>query len=184
MAAKVTSLALRVIIAAVFIVAGAMKIYDFKRGGSATSLFYQDIANYQLGPDDVAQFTASWAPWLGAAYVKVMSGVEWSDVVIVIAIYLPWLEVIAGLALLGPWLRLGALTLCGAMTLVFLGALSSAWARGLDISCGCFGRETNATDFPSVIGRDLALLAAIGVAFWLEARRERLKAAAGEAAAA
>lgn len=144
MAAKITSLILRLLIAAVFIAAGVMKIYDFKHGGSATSLFFQDVLNYHL---------TSW------------------DVTMVIAVYLPWLEVIVGLALLTPWLRLGALGLSAGMTFMFLAALSSAWYRGLDISCGCFGREDNATDFPVVITRDVLLLAAIGIAWWLETRR-------------
>jgi uncharacterized membrane protein YphA (DoxX/SURF4 family) len=142
MGAKIISFILRLLIAAVFIVAGAMKIYDFKHGGSATSLFFQDVLNYHL---------TSW------------------DVTMVIAVYLPWLEVITAVALLTP-LRLGALALTAAMTVVFLAALSSAWYRGLDISCGCFGREDNATDFPVAITRDAALLAAIAIAWWLETR--------------
>jgi uncharacterized membrane protein YphA (DoxX/SURF4 family) len=145
MAAKVISFILRLLIAGVFIAAGVMKIYDFKHGGSATSLFFQDVLNYHL---------TSW------------------DVTMVIAVYLPWLEVIVGLALLTP-LRLGALVLTAGMTVMFLGALSSAWHRGLDISCGCFGHESNATDFPVIITRDAALLAAIGIAWWMEARPSR-----------
>src|SRR4051794_756598 len=141
MAAKIIALLLRLLIAAVFIAAGALKIYDFKHGGSATSLFFQDVLNYHL---------TSW------------------DVTMVIAVYLPWLEVIAGLALIGPWLRLGALALCAGLTVMFLAALSSAWYRGLDISCGCFGHEVNATDFPVIITRDSALLIAICIAWWLE----------------
>lgn len=143
MATKIIALVLRLLIAAVFLTAGALKIYDFKHGGSATSLFFQDVLNYHL---------TSW------------------DVTMVIAVYLPWLEVIAAVALLTP-LRLGALALTAAMSVMFLAALSSAWYRGLDISCGCFGHENNATDFPVIITRDAALLAAIAIAWWLEAKR-------------
>jgi uncharacterized membrane protein YphA (DoxX/SURF4 family) len=144
MAAKIIALILRLLIAGVFLTAGVLKIYDFKHGGSATSLFFQDVLNYHL---------TSW------------------DVTMVIAVYLPWLEVIVALALLGPWLRLGALALSAGMTVIFLGALGSAWQRGLDISCGCFGHEANATDFPVMITRDAALLAAICIAWWLEIKR-------------
>ena len=53
------------------------------------------------------------------------------------AIILPWLELFCGLTLLaGFWLRAAVwwvLILC----LVFVFATGQAWARGLDISCGC-----------------------------------------------
>ena len=55
-------------------------------------------------------------------------------------------------------------------TLVFLAALLSAWAHGLDISCGCFGKENNATNFPKHIAEDGALLAGLALAWWLECR--------------
>jgi hypothetical protein len=49
------------------------------------------------------------------------------------------LELSAALGLLIPRLRLGGVTLCIALLLVFCGALATALARNLDISCGCFG---------------------------------------------
>ena len=90
-----------------------------------------------------------------------------------IAVYLPWLEVLAGLALILRRLPLGALLAITGMTLVFMAALTSAWARGLDISCGCFGKEEAkiATNFPQLMLRDAALLAAAVVLFMAEARR-------------
>lgn len=56
-----------------------------------------------------------------------------------LAIFLPWLELFTALALLffAP-LRRGALWLLGAMTTVFIVAIGSAVARGIDIDCGCF----------------------------------------------
>ena len=56
-----------------------------------------------------------------------------------LAIFLPWLELFSAFALLAaPALRRGALWLIAAMTVVFIGAIASAMARGLDIDCGCF----------------------------------------------
>ena len=52
---------------------------------------------------------------------------------------LPWFEVGLGMLLiLGVATRISGLL--GALLMVlFIGAISSAWARGLTIDCGCFG---------------------------------------------
>lgn len=79
-----------------------------------------------------------------------------------VAVYLPWLEVLAGLALIVRRLPLGAALALTTMSAVFLLALTSAWARGLDISCGCFSKEEHKiqTHFPQLFLRDAALLGA------------------------
>jgi uncharacterized membrane protein YphA (DoxX/SURF4 family) len=57
------------------------------------------------------------------------------------AMVLPWLELICGLLLLaGLWTRAAAgwaLILFG----VFIVATGQAWARGLEIACGCFNLQ-------------------------------------------
>ena len=54
-------------------------------------------------------------------------------------IALPWLEVGLGILLiLGIAVRLSAI-LGGALMVLFIAAISQAWARGLSIDCGCFG---------------------------------------------
>jgi hypothetical protein len=56
-----------------------------------------------------------------------------------VAILLPWVEAVAGLFVLaGIWLREAALVITS-MTVLFLGVITSALARGLNIECGCFG---------------------------------------------
>ncbi|HXB03061.1 MAG TPA: MauE/DoxX family redox-associated membrane protein [Opitutaceae bacterium] len=61
-----------------------------------------------------------------------------------LALYLPWLEIICGLAVfVGAWRR-SALLLLLALTIVFIAAITSAWMRGLDIRCGCFGAASTA----------------------------------------
>ncbi len=55
-----------------------------------------------------------------------------------VAITLPWIEVLAGLALLSNDWEAGGIVTVGGMMLVFIIALGSAVARGLDIDCGCF----------------------------------------------
>lgn len=56
---------------------------------------------------------------------------------------LPWLELVTALALLvgRRWLA-AAWLLALALASVFLLAIASAWWRGLDIACGCFGGDT------------------------------------------
>jgi len=64
----------------------------------------------------------------------------------VLATVLPLLEITAGIGLWIPRLRLGASTLSVLLYLLFIGALGSAIARDLDVTCGCFGTsDLNAT---------------------------------------
>lgn len=78
-------------------------------------LFARDIANYRLLP---------------------LLAVN------IVAISLPWVELLVGLALIADVRRRGAALLIGAMLIVFIVAITAALARGLDISCGCFGTAT------------------------------------------
>lgn len=88
----------------------------------------------------------------------------WSENLI--ALTLPWIELCAGLALcLGIRARAAAV-LGFVMMLVFTLAVGSAWARGLDFECGCFGKASashiGATKFFENIGLTaLALMAAL-----------------------
>jgi len=61
------------------------------------------------------------------------------------ALILPWLELIAGLALIvGFWYR-GAVLWVNVLLVVFIFALASTIARGIDIDCGCFKTSSSAT---------------------------------------
>ncbi len=67
----------------------------------------------------------------------------WSEHLL--AMTLPWIELVAGLALVtGVRPRAGAIVVL-ALTLTFTIAVGSAWARGLDFECGCFGSSGAAT---------------------------------------
>jgi putative oxidoreductase len=80
------------------------------------------------------------------------------------AIMLPPIELVAGLLLLaGAWVRASALVVA-ALTGVFLVAIISALARGLNIECGCFGTVGGRKVGLTALVMDVALLA---VAVWL-----------------
>ncbi len=54
------------------------------------------------------------------------------------AIVMPWLELVTGILIIAGIFMRGSAFWIGLMLLVFIIALSSALARGLDIDCGCF----------------------------------------------
>jgi hypothetical protein len=98
------------------------------------------------------------------------------DLILITAIYLPWVEIAAGLSLVTRRWHVGGLVALLALDVIFIAVLSSAWWRGLDITCGCFGREENLTNFPLLILRDLALFGALFVlliAEWRDFRSRR-----------
>jgi uncharacterized membrane protein YphA (DoxX/SURF4 family) len=83
---------------------------------------------------------------------------------------LPLLEIVLGLLLiLGLGTRVAAV-LAGLFMIVFITAVSSAWARGLSIDCGCFGgggavgSAGKTWRYLSEILRDLLFL---GLASWI-----------------
>ncbi len=74
-----------------------------------------------------------------------------------LAVFLPMLEMVAGVALiLGCQLR-GAALLTLLMNLMFIVAISTALARGLDISCGCFHTDGGHAVGVSLLVRDVLL---------------------------
>lgn len=56
-------------------------------------------------------------------------------------VFLPWLELVGGIAVILRWQERGALLLLLSLCGIFGFALASAWWRGLDINCGCFGHH-------------------------------------------
>lgn len=99
------------------------------------SAFLADIENYRLLPYGVAVATA---------------------------LYLPFVEITAGIGMLVAPLRREAVLLLGSMLIVFIVAIASAWARGLDITCGCFGgSQDEPASYTWLIFRDLLILGAV-----------------------
>ena len=88
--------------------------------------------------------------------------------VALMAAVLPWLELLCGLALLLNRWTPGASLLIVLMNAVFIVAIASAMARGLDISCGCF--STSGAGSRAGLARLLEDLLFLAAACWLYLR--------------
>jgi uncharacterized membrane protein YphA (DoxX/SURF4 family) len=93
------------------------------------------------------------------------------DVAKVVGAVQPFLEIALGLLLLiGLAVRLTA-GLSAVLLLVFIGGIASAWARGLQIDCGCFssGGELAGGQNPQYaweIARDVGFLILAAILLW------------------
>ncbi|TFV66929.1 UNVERIFIED_ORG: DoxX family membrane protein [Bacillus sp. AZ43] len=131
----------RLLLGAVLVVAGAIKIPD-------PAAAVRAVRAYQLLPE----------PIVGP-----------------VAFGLPVVEVAVGLALLaGVFVRAAALA-SAALLIVFMVGVASAWARGLQIDCGCFGGGGQVAAADTAYGtellRDLGLLiVALLLARWPRSR--------------
>ena len=119
----------RVVVGAVWVVAGALKL-----GDPAESV--RAVRAYDLLPESLV-------PLVGHA--------------------LPVLEIVVGVVLLLGLLTRWSAALSSLMLVAFIVGISSAWARGLSIDCGCFGGgggpvKAAATQYPWDLARDTGLL--------------------------
>jgi putative oxidoreductase len=128
-----------VLVGAIFVFAGLTKLIEFRPLGVLDPMvFARDIDNYKI------------LPW---------------SMSVPLSFYLPWLEIISGLALIFRRLYSGALALILALMLVFIGGSIAAKARGIDITCGCFGHVSDQLSFSWHLALDFAILAAV-IALW------------------
>lgn len=107
--------------------------------------FFVDIRNYDLFSDSFSFITAY---------------------------FLPPLEIVAGIFLIFKKTQKGGAIIIALLLFVFIFAITSAWIRGLDISCGCFGGEGK-SHYASVIVRDFLMLC--GLTFVIFYDRKNLK---------
>ena len=121
------------------IVVGGLFIYAGALKALESTAFLKSIENYQILPHGVA---------------------------VVTSFFLPFLEIFCGTGLVFKRLHAGALALLGGMMLVFIMALLSAWVRGLDIDCGCFGSGDGTAHYGQALVRDVAILVAICFLAW------------------
>lgn len=98
--------------------------------------------------------------------------VPWA-VAVGIAFYLPWLEILCGLALVLQRLFQASLLVSGALMIAFIGVSISAKARGIDVSCGCFGTASSNLSFTWHLVLDFVLLGILAMLWFWRARRTR-----------
>ncbi|WP_110182409.1 DoxX family protein [Nocardioides solisilvae] len=89
-------------------------------------------------------------------------------VVPTLGVLLPAVEVVVGACLVLGVLTRASGVLSALLFVVFVAGIAQAWARGLEIDCGCFGgggeKEGASSEYPLEIARDVALL---GASLWL-----------------
>lgn len=93
------------------------------------------------------------------------------------AIIIPYLEFFAGLFLIFGKFKIGSSFLIGLMLIFFLVGLIQAYARGLDINCGCFSLDnpSASSDILLRIFEDILMLIAI-ILIFLYSYKEKLLA--------
>jgi len=75
------------------------------------------------------------------------------------AAVLPFVELVCGLLLISGYRVRSSALIIAALNLVFMAALASAIARGLDIDCGCFKQGGDKTSPWIALARDTVFLA-------------------------
>lgn len=103
--------------------------------------------------DPVSAYTAL------LAYQLPLPGILWK----LVAVSLPWLELLCALMLLANFYRRLAMLVTSVLFSVFLVMVGQAFARGLDISCGCFNLAVLGIDEASAAAR---FIESVGFAFF------------------
>lgn len=116
-----------------YLLFGGVFVYTGALKAADPMAFLEDVRSFDLLSDP-------WAAWLALA--------------------LPWLEIFSGIAVASGVLRAGGLGILNALLILFLVAISSAWFRGIDLRCGCFGHTDATSSYRDLIVRDLLLLGA------------------------
>jgi len=127
-----------------------------------------DVARTQLVARLVVGGVWLYAGWLKigdpAASVAAVRAYELlpGSLVSTVGYVLPPLEIVLGVALILGLLSRGAALLSGLLATAFIIGIASAWARGLQIDCGCFGDGGAKADadlaYPWELARDVALV--------------------------
>ena len=143
--------------------------------------------------------TRAWMPWFGLL-ARLVTGVVWflsgalkvtdpagsmravraydllpEAIVPTVGHLLPMAEILLGVTLILGLLTRASGVLSSLLFIAFIFGISWAWAKGLQIDCGCFGGggfDADATDkYPWDIARDVGLLALSAWLIWRPATK-------------
>jgi putative oxidoreductase len=92
-----------------------------------------------------------------------------------VSLGLPWLELLCALGVLVKRLYVGSLAVLAVSLAVFMVAIAWSWQRGLDISCGCFGKSDFDLSYTQHLLMNGTLLGMAVWLLWLESRTLRAK---------
>ena len=92
------------------------------------------------------------------------------------ALFLPWVEVVSAVALLIPKTRRAGAVMTGGLLVFFIAAVGYALSQGLDISCGCTGKDSARAGW-FTIARNVVLLAGTVLSVIWMGRRTNLEPA-------
>jgi putative oxidoreductase len=106
-----------------------------------------------------------------------------ASLVNLVAVTLPWIELLVGLALIVGFRVRGAALVAMLSLVIFIAAMSSALARGLNIDCGCFKTSGTPLGPQRILGDIGMLIAAVLVYRWSWPRQESSIQAASSLAA-
>ena len=119
---------------AVRLVVGFLFVYAGIGKAADPNLFAKEIGNYHMIPYSL---------------LNIMS------------LGMPWIEIISGILLMaGVRIKANA-TIIGIMLIVFIAAVATAWARGLNINCGCFPGKTVVVGLPKILENTATLIGCI-----------------------
>jgi putative oxidoreductase len=122
---------MKIVLRVIAILIGALFVYAGAVKVIDPVAFARDIDNYKM------------LPW---------------KVGVSLALYLPWLEIFCGLALITRVFFRGSVFIVTSLMSVFIIASVVAKARGLDVSCGCFGHASTYLNFSWHLVLDFVLL--------------------------
>ncbi len=108
-----------------------------------------------------------------ASFAEIVAGYRILPNVLVnpFAMVLPWIEMLVGISLINGMAVSGSALLAVTLNSVFIVALISAIARGIDVECGCFTIAESKVGWELII-RDLILLCMSLMLFLGNASRE------------
>lgn len=103
------------------------------------ALFAKEIANYAIIPEPLINL---------------------------VALFIPWTELVVSIFLIFGIRLKSSAAITAILLLIFIIAVGSAMARGLDINCGCFSQKIQYVGWPKILENTVLLLLSLYLFFF------------------